>query len=219
MSATNHTTNYNLPQYVSTDKPTYLVDFNTAMRDIDTAMHTNATNIETNSTNITGVTNSIGDLDTLTTTTKTSVVGAINEVNGETSSIGDLNNLETLDKTTIVSAINSANATNKYSETETVIGKWTNNDLIYRKVITFQVLNESSTDYVEVSTGLSNTYKIIKPLSICKANGYDMAWFARGQVNMYMTTVDNILTFKFLPAQNECVGTWTMIIEYTKNAI
>ena len=38
MSATNSTSNYGLPQYVATDKPTYLGDFNKAMLDIDTNM-------------------------------------------------------------------------------------------------------------------------------------------------------------------------------------
>lgn len=38
MSATNSTPNYGLPQYLPTDKPTYLGDFNKAMLDIDTNM-------------------------------------------------------------------------------------------------------------------------------------------------------------------------------------
>ena len=40
MSATNSTPNYDLPQYVADDKPTYLGDFNKAMLDIDTNMKT-----------------------------------------------------------------------------------------------------------------------------------------------------------------------------------
>lgn len=44
MSFTNHTPNYNLPQYVGTDKPTFLGDFNNAMSAIDTALHNNAQN-------------------------------------------------------------------------------------------------------------------------------------------------------------------------------
>ena len=44
MSSTNHTPNYNLPQYVGTDKPTFLGDFNNAMSAIDTALHNNAQN-------------------------------------------------------------------------------------------------------------------------------------------------------------------------------
>ena len=38
MSATNQTPNYNLPQYIGTDVPSYLGDFNKAMLDIDTAI-------------------------------------------------------------------------------------------------------------------------------------------------------------------------------------
>ena len=44
MSFTNHTPNYNLPQYVGTDKPTFLGDFNNAMTTIDTALHNNEQN-------------------------------------------------------------------------------------------------------------------------------------------------------------------------------
>lgn len=42
MSSTNHTPNYNLPQYVGSDKPAWLGDINPAMSAIDTAMHANA---------------------------------------------------------------------------------------------------------------------------------------------------------------------------------
>ena len=40
MSSTNTTPNFGLPQYIATDKPTYLGDFNKAMLDIDTNMKT-----------------------------------------------------------------------------------------------------------------------------------------------------------------------------------
>lgn len=45
MSFTNRTPNYNLPQYVAADKPTYLTDFNGAMSAIDAGMHNNAQDI------------------------------------------------------------------------------------------------------------------------------------------------------------------------------
>lgn len=38
MAATNHTTNYNLPVFVNDDIPTWLGDWNTAMKGIDTAL-------------------------------------------------------------------------------------------------------------------------------------------------------------------------------------
>lgn len=41
MGATNRTTNYNLPQFVGSDKPTWLGDFNGAMNSIDGQMKTN----------------------------------------------------------------------------------------------------------------------------------------------------------------------------------
>lgn len=41
MSSTNKTTNYELPQFISTDKPTWLGDFNGAMGTIDTTMKAN----------------------------------------------------------------------------------------------------------------------------------------------------------------------------------
>jgi hypothetical protein len=45
MSSTNHTTNYNLPQFIGTDKPAWLGDINPAMAAIDSQMKTNADNI------------------------------------------------------------------------------------------------------------------------------------------------------------------------------
>ena len=38
MASTNKTTNYNLSQYIGTDKPTYLVDYNGDMQKIDTGI-------------------------------------------------------------------------------------------------------------------------------------------------------------------------------------
>ena len=49
MSATNTTTNYNLPIFIETDKPSWLVDFNGAMRSIDAQMKINADAIATKS--------------------------------------------------------------------------------------------------------------------------------------------------------------------------
>ena len=42
MASTNKTPNYDLPQWVAADKPTFLGDMNAAFLDIDTAMHETA---------------------------------------------------------------------------------------------------------------------------------------------------------------------------------
>lgn len=47
MASTNKTTNYELSQYIGSDKPTYLGDYNGDMLKIDNAIHQNALNIAT----------------------------------------------------------------------------------------------------------------------------------------------------------------------------
>ena len=56
MASTNKTTNYELSQYVGTDKPTYLSDYNGDMYKIDAQMKTNADNISTAMSSISTVT-------------------------------------------------------------------------------------------------------------------------------------------------------------------
>lgn len=110
MSSTNHTTNYNLSQYVGTDKPTYLGDYNGDMGKIDTAIHNNATSISGVSGDVSTLSSKVGTLSELETTTKSDCVSAINEVNTKSetnkTNIGTLSNLETTDKSTVVNAVN-----------------------------------------------------------------------------------------------------------------
>lgn len=110
MASTNKTTNYELSQYVGTDKPTYLGDYNSDMSKIDTAIHGVATSVGTETGRINVLETNVGTMADLTTTVKSSLVGAINEVNSKansnTTNIGTLSNLETVNKTTIVNAIN-----------------------------------------------------------------------------------------------------------------
>ena len=80
MSSTNKTTNYELSQFIGTDKPAWLSDYNQDMSKIDTAVK-NATDTATAASgSATSANTAIGTLSNLTTTDKTSVVAAINEV-------------------------------------------------------------------------------------------------------------------------------------------
>lgn len=81
MSSTNHTTNYNLPQFLGSDKPAWLGDINPAFSAIDTAMKANADSASTAGTDATTANTNIGTMADLETTSKTTLVGAINEVN------------------------------------------------------------------------------------------------------------------------------------------
>ena len=117
MASTNKTTHYNLSQYVSSDKPTYLIDYNSDMSNIDAGIYSAESKATANE-------GAIGDLTDLNTTSKTDLVTAINEVNTQvgtnksdisslntsvsanTGNIGTMANLDTTSKTDLVTAIN-----------------------------------------------------------------------------------------------------------------
>ena len=113
MASTNKTTNFDLPQWVSSDKPTFEGDLNGAFLIIDNTMQSNKTTSETGNANANSALEKIGNLTLLETTVKDNLVNAINEiVSGGTtpSEIGDLSDLTTNAKNNIVSAINEVDA-------------------------------------------------------------------------------------------------------------
>lgn len=103
MASTNKTTHYDLSQYTASDKPTYLVDYNTDMSNIDTGIYNAQSKANTNES-------SIGTLSNLETTAKTNLVSAINELKGKTDGIGNLSNLTTESQSNLVGAINEVDA-------------------------------------------------------------------------------------------------------------
>lgn len=80
MSSTNKTTNYELSQFVGSDKPAWLQDYNTDMSKIDTGIHNAATTATGADGKADANTTAIGTLTNLTTDDKTSLVAAVNEV-------------------------------------------------------------------------------------------------------------------------------------------
>ena len=80
MASTNKTTNYELSQFVGSDKPAWLGDYNTDMGKIDTQMKANADSATSAGGKADANTAKIGTLSSLTTETKTDLVSAINEV-------------------------------------------------------------------------------------------------------------------------------------------
>lgn len=80
MSSTNKTTNYELSQFLGTDKPAWLTDYNSDMSKIDAGVHTAQTTATGADGKADANATAIGTLASLTTEAKTSVVAAINEV-------------------------------------------------------------------------------------------------------------------------------------------
>ena len=107
MSHTNSTTNYNLPQFVGTDKPTWLNDVNGAFASIDAQMKLNADSATSAGTSATTANNAIGTLSSLETTAKTDLVSAVNEVN---TAVGTVSGVASSASATATQANNKATA-------------------------------------------------------------------------------------------------------------
>ena len=80
MASTNKTSNYELSQFLGTDKPAWLSDYNTDMGKIDAQMKLNADSASGADGKADANATAIGTLANLTTDVKTDLVSAINEV-------------------------------------------------------------------------------------------------------------------------------------------
>lgn len=80
MSSTNKTTNYELSQFIGTDKPAWLTDYNADMGKIDAGIHSAKSTADGADGKATANTSAIGTLANLTTDAKTNLVAAVNEV-------------------------------------------------------------------------------------------------------------------------------------------
>ena len=109
MASTNKTTNLELSQYVSSDKPTYLVDYNSDMSKIDTGVHTAQVTADTASTAATNAQTTAEGAQTTATTAITNAATAQTTADGAVSNIGTLANLDTVNKANLVGAINEVN--------------------------------------------------------------------------------------------------------------
>lgn len=81
MSSTNKTTNYDLSQFIGTDKPAWLTDYNADMSKIDAGVATAQSTATGADGKATANASAIGNLSSLTTTAKTNLVAAANEIN------------------------------------------------------------------------------------------------------------------------------------------
>lgn len=89
MASTNKTTHYDLPQWIGTDKPTFLGDLNGAFSTIDTQLYTAVTNAENANSNATSAAGAVSDmqddvngLKTWQTTATSAISGLQTSVNG-----------------------------------------------------------------------------------------------------------------------------------------
>ena len=115
MSATNATTNYALPIFIGTDKPAWLVDWNSAMTDIDAAIKGVDTDVQGAIVDISGLNSTVAS-HTSTLSTISGQITVINtNLNTATGNINTINSLigngtPTTTDHTIIGAINELHA-------------------------------------------------------------------------------------------------------------
>lgn len=113
MASTNKTTNYELSQFLGTDKPAWLTDYNSDMSKIDAGINSAQTTATGADGKADTANTAIGTLANLTTDVKTDVVSAINEVDGHADTAqGTATNAYTLASTANTNATTALNLLN-----------------------------------------------------------------------------------------------------------
>ena len=179
-ASTNKTANYGLPQFVGTDKPTWLGDFNEAMSVIDAGMHKNATDIATMQSDVASATSAASRASQNVTT----LTGTVNNLSGTVSSVQTTANNA---QSTANSALNVANSK---------IGASDLLDLVHPVGCIY-----ISTDSTEPSTLFGGTWTQIKDTFLLTAGDTYTAGDTGGEATHTLTTTE-------MPTHNHGVK-WT----------
>ena len=203
MGATNHTTNYSLSQFIGTDKPSWLNDYNSDMSNIDTAIHNaadaanNAATTATNASN--AATTAQSTANSLNTQINTPSTGLAAVVSANTTDIGTITgtigNSFPLDTTaqTLSGAINElaqgGGGGGSTPNTLLYLGKQTitktyDGSLTYR-----QVFDSIYTDLVTLVSGLAAGEKI-KVVSL----NYNSPTMKHLMISEDLTLIDSVPT-------------------------
>ena len=139
MASTNKTSNYELSQFLGSDKPAWLTDYNADMGKIDAQMKLNADSASGADGKATANATAIGTLANLTTDVKTDLVSAVNEVDGHAdiaqNTASSASTLATTAKNTADAIAVYLNLTKKAKITATISGGTVGNiDALYYAV-------------------------------------------------------------------------------------
>ena len=116
MASTNKTSNLNLSQFIATDTPTWLVDYNGDMEKIDAGVGRVEELAETASTQATGVASGLQTTNQNVTTLSGQVANVQNQANTTTASVNGINqrlgntDISGVGDGTVTGAINALNA-------------------------------------------------------------------------------------------------------------
>lgn len=117
MSATNQTTNYDLPLFIGTDKPSWLGDFNGAMNAIDSAIKGNADEIDSLKTRMTATETVANTASTTSSTALTNANNAQTSANAAQLTADSANTAATAAQSTANTALSNATTAQNTADT------------------------------------------------------------------------------------------------------
>lgn len=169
MSSTNKTANYKLSQYVGTDKPTYLGDYNGDMLKIDTQMKANndaATNAAASAgeavAKATAAQNDVGGLEQRMGSAETSITQMQNNITSMSKNISTISDKADSASTAASAAQTTAeSASEKANSIENGFDNWVGGDCTVLPAFT----NNICKAYENQMMGLFNLYADLKVLS------------------------------------------------------
>lgn len=119
MSSTNKTTNYDLSQYIGSDKPTYLSDYNGDMFKIDAQMKVNADNVATAISSASTATSTANNAVSTANSASSDASTALSTANSASTTASNAQSTANSALSTATSAQTTANTANSKADTIT----------------------------------------------------------------------------------------------------
>ena len=214
MGHTNSTANLALPQFIGTDKPTWLSDVNGAFAAIDAYAGTNdaalaitdakadtAVNDAASAvTTATNAANTAGTASTQATNAVTVAGNALTVANGINSKVGVLTDLTTADKSSVVNAINEVNGLAKYEIKATGTANTTYASQLVELHAVYQNLtaDQKRTAFLSDGNGVCSIVNVAREefsRANVRANGMDVFTYRLDPAGAYLAEITNTNTF------------------------
>ena len=204
MASTNKTTNYELSQFIATDKPAWLGDYNQDMSKIDAGMKDNADDITTLGTTVSGHTSAISGLTTDLGTAQgdiTALAGRVTTIEGE----------QTTQNTAITNAQNTADTANGKADTNAtnIASQGLDITSLQTDVSTnTTAISSLNTELDALETATSNNFKSFDMKNVTNEtntqfisnySGIESFW-ADGGTRLYLAQSDDSKCFKLYGA-------------------
>lgn len=170
MSSTNKTTNLELSQFLGSDSPKWLTDYNADMEKIDAGYQTVKAQADATDLIVSGHTSSITSLQSTVTEQGTAITGLRTDVTTNSGSINTINSLigngtPTTSNQTVIGAINAIESSIAPSEDSDTLGaNYATGALFARGGVVYEALTNLTSGTAFTSLTLNTDYKVADTL-------------------------------------------------------